>query len=242
MLPLIRAVASLSAAGLGRYAVIGGVAVSARLGQAHRATADVDAVVDETHPPEPVEALLAIPGAEPDPTGAHRVRIEGTKVELIGMQPVGEKDFEGLTDVQVLFVGSHSWALTTASELTVVAGADVAVRATALFASTASLVTMKLCALLSRRATGGRDKRAGDGWDLFRLLTDCDRDGSLSATLLTAPGPLLGSVRTAVDAALVSGAARTRSWMAAGDDQMAAVTVSELQYVGARLLERLERR
>ena len=241
MVPLVRAVARLSLAGLGPYAVIGGVAVSARLGRAHRATADVDAVVDETEPPEAVEALLALPGAEPDPSGAHRVRIEGTKVELIGMEAVSEADFEGMTDAQVLFIGSHSWAMTTASDLTVVAGADPTVQATAPFASPAALVGMKLHALLNRRATGGREKRAGDGWDLFRLLTDCDRDGSLARSLLTAPGPLFRVVREAVDAALVSGAARTRGLMAAGDDQMAAVTTEELRYVGTRLLERLER-
>jgi hypothetical protein len=241
MVPLVRAVARLSVAGLAPYAVVGGVAVSARLGQAHRATADVDAVVDETQPPEAAEALLALPGAEPDPTGAHRVRIEGTKVELIGMEPISAEDLGGLTDAQVLFIGSHSWALTTASELTVVAGADPAVRTTAPFATPASLVAMKLHALLNRRVVGDREKRAGDGWDVFRLLTDCNRDGSLAEALCGAPGPLLRVVRAAVDAALVSGAARTRSLMAAGDDQMASVTVDELRYVGGRLLEGLGR-
>lgn len=241
MVHLVRAVAKLSNAGLSQYAVIGGVAVSARLGQAHRATADVDAVFDETEPPEAIETLLALPGAEPDPTSAYRVRIEGTKVELIGMESVSEEDFEGMTDAQVLFIGSHSWAMTTASELTVVARSDPVARAKAPFASPAALVGMKLHALLNRRATGGREKRAGDGWDLFRLLTDCDRDGSLAGGLLGAPATFLGVVRVALDAALVTGAPRTRSLMAAGDDQMAAVTVEEIRYVGSRLLERLER-
>src|SRR5439155_24751893 len=51
MVPLVRAVAALADAGVGRYAIVGGVAVAARLNQAHRATADVDTVVDETTPP-----------------------------------------------------------------------------------------------------------------------------------------------------------------------------------------------
>lgn len=44
---LVLAVARMSEADLGRWAVIGGVAVAARLGQAHRVTADVDTVVDQ---------------------------------------------------------------------------------------------------------------------------------------------------------------------------------------------------
>jgi hypothetical protein len=41
MVPLVRAVAALADAGVRRYAVVGGVAASLRLGRAHRATADV---------------------------------------------------------------------------------------------------------------------------------------------------------------------------------------------------------
>lgn len=122
MVGLVRAVASLDEAGLGRHAVIGGVAVNARLGQAHRATADVDTVVDETTPPDAVEALLALPGAQPDPTGRHRVRIHGTKVEVIGVGPIHEGDLNGIPTKDALFVASHSWALDTATPLTVIAG------------------------------------------------------------------------------------------------------------------------
>lgn len=46
MRALVWAVAQMSEADLGRWAVIGGVAVAARLDQAHRVTADVDTVVD----------------------------------------------------------------------------------------------------------------------------------------------------------------------------------------------------
>lgn len=137
MVGLVRAVASLDEAGLGRHAVIGGVAVNARLGQAHRATADVDTVVDETTPPDAVEALLALPGAQPDPTGRHRVRIHGTKVEVIGVGPIHEGDLNGIPTKDALFVASHSWALDTATPLTVIAGYDCTVEATAPFATVA---------------------------------------------------------------------------------------------------------
>lgn len=59
MTGLIRAVGALGESGLQRYCVIGGVAVTIRLGNAHRATADVDTVVDDTTPPDAVSALLA---------------------------------------------------------------------------------------------------------------------------------------------------------------------------------------
>lgn len=62
MVRLVRAAAKVADAHLGNYAIIGGVAVSARLGQAHRATADIDTVVDQT---ENVRATVpvATPGA-----------------------------------------------------------------------------------------------------------------------------------------------------------------------------------
>jgi hypothetical protein len=88
MVGLIRA-----ADGLGQW-----VAVAARLGQAHRGTTHVDAVVDEVAQPDAVEALLELPTARRDPTGAHRVRVAGTKVELIGVGPVDDNSFDGLTE------------------------------------------------------------------------------------------------------------------------------------------------
>lgn len=140
MLPLVRAVAALADAGLGRYTVVGGVAVAARLNQAHRATADVDTVVDETTPPDAVEALLALPDTARDPSADHRVLVAGTKVEFLGVGPLSGADLEGIPTKDALFVASHVWALDTASPITVVAGADPDVRATAPFATPAALI------------------------------------------------------------------------------------------------------
>lgn len=84
MVPLVKAIAALNEAGIGRFAIIGGVAVTARLGQAHRATADVDTVVDETTSPNAVEALLDLPGAAPDPASDHRVLFDETTIEILG--------------------------------------------------------------------------------------------------------------------------------------------------------------
>jgi hypothetical protein len=71
---LVRAVGALERAAIGRYAVVGGIAVATRLGEAHRATIDVDAVVDDSpRGPSAVEALLALPDADPDPGVRTRV-------------------------------------------------------------------------------------------------------------------------------------------------------------------------
>ena len=58
---LVRAIAQMSSADLGPYAIVGGVAVAARLGQAHRVTRDVDTVVDQDHLPAAIAVLRGLP-------------------------------------------------------------------------------------------------------------------------------------------------------------------------------------
>jgi hypothetical protein len=128
MVRLVRAAAKVAGAHLGSYAVIGGVDVSARLGQAHRATADIDTVVDDLPPPPAIEALLKVPGAHADPSGAHRVLIDGIKVEIQGTEPLAPADLDGLTDKQILHVGAHRYALESATPVTLVAQAEQAQR------------------------------------------------------------------------------------------------------------------
>jgi len=236
MVGLIRAVAALGDARLARYTVVGGVAVSVRLGQAHRATADVDTVFDETTSPDPVTALLALPGAERDPTGGHRVQVQGTKVEFLGVGPLDEHDLDGLPTKTALFVAAHSWALDTATPVTIISGDDRSVRATAPFATPAALIAMKLHAIEDRRATSGQDKRAGDAWDMYRLLVDLDADGSVRAALAAAPARLRSLVRETAERVLVVDAARTRGWLRAGDDTMGAVSAADLRAVGQQLI------
>lgn len=107
MVPLVRAVAALADAGVGRYAVVGGVAVAARLNHAHRATADVDTVVDETTPRDAIEALLALPDTVRDPSAEHRVLVGGTKVEFLGVGPLNESDLDGIPTKDAPFVASN---------------------------------------------------------------------------------------------------------------------------------------
>lgn len=179
MVGLIRAVRSLAEINPDGYVIVGGVAVNSRLGQTHRATADVDTVVDEVANPDAIEALLALPTALPDPSGNHRVLVSGTKIEMIGVGPVDSESFEGMTDLQTLFIGSHTWALETATPLTLVSGDDPSTRATSPFATPAALFAMKLHAIQDRRATSRMEKQGSDAIDLLRLLLDLDADGSL---------------------------------------------------------------
>ena len=89
MVGLIRALATLGKNGLEGLVNVGGVAVAARLGHAHRATTDVDTVMERVPIPKPSRPL-AHPNAEPDPTGGHRVGLGVTKVEIIGVGPVDD--------------------------------------------------------------------------------------------------------------------------------------------------------
>lgn len=239
MLGLVRAVAALGASGIARYAVVGGIAVTARLGHAHRATSDVDAVVDETVPPEAVAALLELPETEVTSSAAHRVLVHGTKVEFLPVAPLRSPDLLGLSPTQALFAAAHWWALDTATPMTLVAGVDHSVIARAPFATPAALIAMKLHAIENRGATSTL-KRAGDAWDMYRLLVDLDADGSVREGLAGSFPELRRLVRDAANRVLVDQADQTRAWLRGGDDVMAAITAADLRYVGRLLVDALE--
>lgn len=238
MVRLVGAAAKVAEANLGRFAIIGGVAVSARLGQAHRATADIDTVVDDMTPPPAIETLLHVPGAHADPTGAHRVLIDGIKVEVQGTEPFTPSDLEGLTDKQVLYVGAHRYALESAATVTLVSQSDQ-VRATVPVATPGALFAMKLHAIEDRRPSGGLDKRAGDAWDIYRLLLDLDGNGAVRDELVELPQPLQRVIADAAERTLVGRATRSVSWLKAGDDRMAVVTAEELQELGRPVIAAL---
>jgi hypothetical protein len=238
---LVSAVARLSEAGLGRWAVIGGVAVTARLGRAHRATTDVDTVVDESVPPDAVAAILDLEGTEPGDK-AHRVIVDGTKVEFVGVDTldVEHDDLDGLTERQQLFVVSHRWALDTAEELTVEGWPDeirATVSATAPFATPQALMAMKLHAIADRSASSDqRRKRGGDAWDMHQILTHLDGTGAVRTALSTAPTRVRDLVGHALEQRFVIEARLTVTWLRELD-QAADVTVEELEDLARPVLD-----
>jgi hypothetical protein len=129
MVDLIRALAEINASAPPPYAVIGGVAVSARLGRAHRVTADVDAILQDGFP-SPLEVILAAGTARRPPGWAeHRLQIHGTKIEFITVEPLDPSDdLSELAENDALFVAAHAWALATAEDLLVVSADEPAVR------------------------------------------------------------------------------------------------------------------
>ncbi len=98
---------------------------------------------------------------------------------------------------------------------------------------------MKLHAIEDRRAGGAIDKRAGDAWDMYRILLDLDGGGAVRDELTALPEAFRHAVRSASERIFVQHAARTISWLKSGDDRMAVITADELTAVGRPLVEAL---
>ena len=155
----------------------------------------------------------------------------------VGLMPEAD-DLGDLPERQRLFVASHSWALATATPLTLVAMGPDSVQATAPFASPAALVAMKLHAIQDRSGDG-QAKRAGDAWDLHQLLSLHNRRGEISGALCTGPDSLRLAVQAAARRVLVDGAARTRSWLRTAGGVQAGVSAEEINRLGQELVEGL---
>ncbi len=170
------------------FAVIGGLAVLARLEGAHRVTDDLDTVATQ-HGDEPtvVEAVIAAQGVDG--------LLKGTKVDCIavGDVPAAELSADHLPDVEEdrIFVLAHRWALDTADELTLVAqaGGTIVAQVRCRFADPASLVAMKLQSAPRRRGVRA-DKAGGDYLDLFRLVSHPSMTRSIAVALRAAPHDL----------------------------------------------------
>ena len=157
--------------------------------------------------------------------------IDGIKVEIQGTEPPGPGDLDGLTDKQLLYVGAHRYALDTATPVTLVAQTDQA-QATVPMATPGALFAMQLHAIQDRRPVAGLDKRAGDAWDLYRILLDLDRAGAVRDELAAIPDPLRRVIADAAELILIERATATTRWLKAGDEQMSAVTAAGLRALG----------
>ena len=98
MVPLVRAAAALETEDIPPFAVIGGVAVTVRLGRVMRATADLDAVTDQRYTPTALEILCSRDDTAYDATHPHTITISGAEVQFQDVEPVGDADVSHLED------------------------------------------------------------------------------------------------------------------------------------------------
>jgi len=237
---LIASLSEVVRAGLTDWALIGGLAVMARLSESHRVTGDIDTLSRQVDPP-PKAALLRVARAE---TSTGVLLSDGTKVDLIEVAPT--LDLAALPDGtgQRMFALAHWWMADTAEEVVLsVVGGDrgqagvVAVERLRL-ATPAALVAAKLQSIPARRARA-LDKRESDAYDVYRLLR-ADRDGEIAQALAGAPGDLGPWCLGALHDLLVANATRSARWLrnVAGT---AAPDIGDLEAVGSLAYEELTR-
>ncbi len=237
-------VASLAAlaesASSAEFAVIGGLAVLARLEGAHRVTDDLDTVATQ-HGDEPtvVEAVIAVQGV-----GG---LLKGTKVDCIavGDVPAAELSAEQLPDVEEdrIFVLAHRWALDTADELTLIAQADgtIVARVRCRFATPASLVAMKLQSAPRRRGVRA-DKAGGDYLDLFRLVSHPSMTRSIAVALRAAPHDLGSWCSLEITRRMIEDADRTVGLITrSGVAESNVPTAAQVRRAGELLIDWLHR-
>lgn len=232
---LVQATARLAEAHLGPHALIGGLAVMCRLAAVHRATQDVDTVV-ETTVPTAVEVITSSIGAL-DASGPNRVLVEGVKIDVIDTESLRYKDLDGIDLDDRLFVVSHRWGLDTATDTELVTGeATASIRV----ATPAALVAMKSGAVLGGRSREPR-KRASDLYDLYRLVLEYDRTGGIAEALTAAPFGLGNLVGEALRTRVVEEPERAVRWLLDGGPEMGAVTPDDLCDLIGPLVDRLLR-
>lgn len=242
---LVDATRTLDRVGAGPWALVGGLAVMLHLGSAHRVTADVDSVIDDTR--GGLDDALAVLVADGHATwvGHHLRAANGTAIDLI---PVSDYDPRDLPQdpLERAFAISHTWAMATARPCTItVIGPDGsrAAQSEVHLAERSGLVAMKLGAHLAARRSA--EKHASDAYDAYRLL-DAGGGSALDIVaeqLATAP---LGLATWCTDTIAASFITRADHWArqirvysrGAGMD---AVDADDLEVVGSLAAERIRR-
>lgn len=140
--PLVESLAALAeSVSTGEFAVIGGLAVLARLEGSHRVTYDLDTVVTQ-HGDEPsaAETVIRTDGVDG--------LLLGTKIDCIAVGDVPASDIppDQLPEAETdrIFVLAHRWALDTAEDFTLTAEEDgiLVARARGRIAAPASLARL----------------------------------------------------------------------------------------------------
>jgi hypothetical protein len=206
----------------------------------HRATGDVDAVVDEVvglAADSGAQLLVGAGIAEPDPGDrAHRVFVDGTKLEIIDTQALPADVAELGALLPRLFVLGHRWALESAESLRVVVAASD-VDAALPVATPAALVATKLHAFCDRQQD---EKRASDAYDIYRLLETRDREGEVTDATNNSPRGLAEVVREVMAERFIEGAARVVRYLKAyGDPGWPPIDSDDLRRVVGSFAARL---
>lgn len=237
---LVRAVDVFAHAALPAWALVGGLAVTVRLAEAHRATADVDAVADDDDGQlAPTLALLAIE-QHGTATGDRFILEDGTKVDVISTGSWTAEELP-LDELDRAFILSHWWAVATAETLSllVIDRGETAATASIPVASPAALVACKLQSC--RRRQRDPAKAASDIFDIYRLLIEHDQAGGVADALARSPdnlGPWCADALTTTFVTDAARSARSLSTSARGP-AMERVTTVDLEVVGSLCADRL---
>ena len=236
----VEALGSLAIEGMPRNAVIGGVGVMCQLAAAHRPTADIDALVRDDVVPSAVEVLIA-DGATRTANG---VDLRGVHIDLLEVGDVPRVEELPTDELDRSFIVAHSWALATAEPMHVMACTDEGRTLASVHvdvAIPAALVAMKLHAIRQRRGATVA-KRGSDAYDMYRLLSVRDLDGSIATALAHAPAALGTWSVIQIEELFVTEADRTLLWIR---NALAAGTVSvaadDLVHVGEAFSGRVPR-
>lgn len=223
--------------------MIGGLAVTCRLAERHRATADVDVVTEDRDvvaaSGSAVENVLAAGVANRMPNASPAtIVVDGTKVEIIETAPLDEESAAAVEpERDRLFVLAHRWALDSAEQLRVgVIGTPFA--AALPVATPSALIAMKLHAFEDRREP---EKQASDAWDLYRLLEAYNRAGQMATAFARSPSGLSPIVLRAIRRVFVDDRTRTRNRVRDyGEPEWAGVmTEGVMRNLGEELIEAL---
>jgi len=186
----------------GPLALIGGLAVLARISRPHRATSDLDTARRvAAHEQGTVEMLLAANACPADAADVTVSTPRGrVKVDAIDISPA-ETDPRSGDPNDVRYALGHAWAITTAEDMEIVAvpnsGAHPQARAVLAVATPGPLVATKLQSAMNR----GVDKEAIDLLDIVTLVTD------------PTSGPTaLGQLRSGSSALAVAARAHADHW------------------------------
>jgi predicted nucleotidyltransferase len=192
----------------------------------------VDAVADYMAEPTALELLRELEEVDSTRVADHTLVIAGAEVQFLDVTRVTESGIEGLEEKQVLFVAGHAMALTGARPMRLCAedGSEAVVPV----APAGALIVTKLHAYIDRRGQG-QDKKPGDLWDLYHLLSFSSRQAA--EDLADALPTLRRVLVEAVGKELVENAQRARVVLRqSSDERYQAIGADEFAFVAQQFL------